>query len=90
MTTRWARKQSTPPAPSASRRSWLALLFPIGVGAAAQAPLIALIAKPPDEAARDGMLSSWCTADYCTLLGGGAGYAASGNSFPGNYVEPEE
>ena len=76
--------------PSASRRSWLALLFPIGVGAAAQAPLIALIAKPPDEAARDGMLSSWCTADYCTLLGGGAGYAASGSSFPGNYVDPEE
>jgi len=72
-----------------SRRSWLALLVPVGVGAATQAPLIALIVNPPDQETREGMLESWCTADYCTLLGGGAGYAPSGASFPGNYVEPE-
>jgi len=36
------------------------------------------------------MLSSWCAADYCTLLGGGAGYGGGASAFPGNYVEPDE
>ena len=81
-----ARRDATPE--SSSRRNLLALLFPVGVGLGSQAPLLGLIANPPDATARDEMLSSWCAADYCTLLGGGAGYAAS--SFPGNYVEPDE
>ena len=64
-------------------------LFPVGVGLASQAPLLGLIANPPDATARDEMLSSWCAADYCTLLGGGAGYGGA-SAFPGNYVEPDE
>ena len=82
-----ARRDATPE--SSSRRNLLALLFPVGVGLGSQAPLLGLIANPPDAAARDEMLSSWCAADYCTLLGGGAGYGGA-SAFPGNYVEPDE
>ena len=82
-----ARRDATPE--SSSRRNLLALLFPVGVGLGAQAPLLGLIANPPDAAARDEMLSSWCAADYCTLLGGGAGYGGA-SAFPGNYVEPDD
>ena len=82
-----ARRDATPE--SSSRRNLLALLFPVGVGLGSQAPLLGLIANPPDAAARDEMLSSWCAADYCTLLGGGAGYGGA-SAFPGNYVEPED
>ena len=82
-----ARRDATPE--SSSRRNLLALLFPVGVGLGSQAPLLGLIANPPDAAARDEMLSSWCAADYCTLLGGGAGYGGA-SAFPGNYVEPDD
>ena len=82
-----ARRDATPE--SSSRRNLLALLFPVGVGLGSQAPLLGLIANPPDATARDEMLSSWCAADYCTLLGGGAGYGGA-SAFPGNYVEPDE
>ena len=75
---------------SRSRRNVLAAIaFPVAVGLGSQAPLLGLIANPPDAAARDEMLSSWCAADYCTLLGGGAGYGGA-SAFPGNYVEPDE
>ena len=72
-----ALRARQPPAEeqTADRRAWLGALLPVGVGLAAQAPLIALIARPPDESARDKTLSSWCNSDYCTLLGGGAGHA---------------
>ena len=82
-----ARRDATPE--SSSRRNLLALLFPVGVGLGSQAPLLGLIANPPDATARDEMLSSWCAADYCTLLGGGAGYGGA-SAFPGNYVEPDD
>ena len=90
----WARKPSAPPIeqtePTSSRRNVLAAVaFPVAVGLGSQAPLLGLIANPPDAAARDEMLSSWCAADYCTLLGGGAGYGGA-SAFPGNYVEPDE
>ena len=75
---------------SADRRSLLGLLVPLGVGAATQAPLIALIANPPDESTRTAMLESWCAADYCTLLGGGAGYSPGAGGFVGNYVPPDD
>ena len=93
-TRRWARKPSAPPIeqtePASSRRNFLAAIaFPVGVGLGSQAPLLGLIANPPDATARDEMLSSWCAADYCTLLGGGAGYGGA-SAFPGNYVEPDE
>jgi len=83
-----ARRDATPA--SSSRRNVLAAVaFPVAVGLGSQAPLLGLIANPPDAAARDEMLSSWCAADYCTLLGGGAGYGGA-SAFPGNYVEPDE
>ena len=83
-----ARRDATPE--SSSRRNLLAAIaFPVAVGLGSQAPLLGLIANPPDAAARDEMLSSWCAADYCTLLGGGAGYGGA-SAFPGNYVEPDE
>ena len=90
----WARKPSAPPIeqnePISSRRNVLAAVaFPVAVGLGSQAPLLGLIANPPDAAARDEMLSSWCAADYCTLLGGGAGYGGA-SAFPGNYVEPDD
>ena len=90
----WARKPSAPPIeqtePTSSRRNVLAAVaFPLAVGLGSQAPLLGLIANPPDATARDEMLSSWCAADYCTLLGGGAGYGGA-SAFPGNYVEPDE
>ena len=81
------RRDATPE--SSSRRNLLALLFPVGVGLGSQAPLLGLITNPPDATARDEMLSSWCAADYCTLLGGGAGYGGA-SAFPGNYVEPDD
>ena len=82
-----ARRDATPE--SSSRRNVLAAVaFPVAVGLGSQAPLLGLIANPPDAAARDEMLSSWCAADYCTLLGGGAGYGGA-SAFPGNYVEPD-
>ena len=75
---------------ASSRRNVLAAVaFPVAVGLGSQAPLLGLIANPPDATARDEMLSSWCAADYCTLLGGGAGYGGA-SAFPGNYVEPDE
>ena len=83
-----ARRDATPE--SSSRRNVLAAVaFPVAVGLGSQAPLLGLIANPPDATARDEMLSSWCAADYCTLLGGGAGYGGA-SAFPGNYVEPDE
>ena len=83
-----ARRDATPEA--SSRRNVLAAIaFPVAVGLGSQAPLLGLIANPPDAAARDEMLSAWCAADYCTLLGGGAGYG-SASAFPGNYVEPDD
>ena len=83
-----ARRDATPE--SSSRRNVLAAVaFPVAVGLGSQAPLLGLIANPPDATARDEMLSSWCAADYCTLLGGGAGYGGA-SAFPGNYVEPED
>ena len=83
-----ARRDATPE--SSSRRNVLAAVaFPVAVGLGSQAPLLGLIANPPDAAARDEMLSSWCAADYCTLLGGGAGYGGA-SAFPGNYVEPDD
>ena len=83
-----ARRDATPE--SSSRRNFLAAVaFPVAVGLRSQAPLLGLIANPPDAAARDEMLSSWCAADYCTLLGGGAGYGGA-SAFPGNYVEPDD
>ena len=83
-----ARRDTAPE--SSSRRNVLAAIaFPVAVGLGSQAPLLGLIANPPDAAARDEMLSSWCAADYCTLLGGGAGYGGA-SAFPGNYVEPDE
>ena len=83
-----ARRDATPE--SSSRRNVLAAIaFPVAVGLGSQAPLLGLIANPPDAAARDEMLSSWCAADYCTLLGGGAGYGGA-SAFPGNYVEPDD
>ena len=89
----WARKPSAPieqTEPTSSRRNVLAAIaFPVAVGLGSQAPLLGLIANPPDAAARDEMLSSWCAADYCTLLGGGAGYGGA-SAFPGNYVEPDD
>ena len=93
-TRRGARKPSAPPIeqtePTSSRRNVLAAVaFPVAVGLGSQAPLLGLIANPPDAAARDEMLSSWCAADYCTLLGGGAGYGGA-SAFPGNYVEPDD
>ena len=93
-TRRWARKPSAPPIeqnePTSSRRNVLAAVaFPVAVGLGSQAPLLGLIANPPDAAARDEMLSSWCAADYCTLQGGGAGYGGA-SAFPGNYVEPDD
>ena len=93
-TRRWARKPSAPPIeqtePTSSRRNVLAAVaFPVAVGLGSQAPLLGLIANPPDATARDEMLSSWCAADYCTLLGGGAGYGGA-SAFPGNYVEPDD
>ena len=72
------------------KRQLLGLLVPLGVGAATQAPLIALIANPPDESTRTAMLESWCAADYCTLLGGGAGYSPGAGGFVGNYVPPDD
>ena len=86
--TRRAQKQPLEQT-STSRRSVLALAFPIAFGLASQAPLVSLIVSPPDASTREGMLESWCSADYCTLLGGGAGYSPGYASFPGNYVEPE-
>ena len=83
-----ARRDATPE--SSSRRNVLAAIaFPVAVGLGSQAPLLGLIANPPDATARDEMLSSWCAADYCTLLGGGAGYGGA-SAFPGNYVEPDD
>ena len=83
-----ARRDATPE--SSSRRNVLAAIaFPVAVGLGSQAPLLGLIANPPDATARDEMLSSWCAADYCTLLGGGAGYGGT-SAFPGNYVEPDD
>ena len=83
-----ARRDATPE--SSSRRNVLAAVaFPVAVGLGSQAPLLSLIANPPDATARDEMLSSWCAADYCTLLGGGAGYGGA-SAFPGNYVEPDD
>ena len=83
-----ARRDAAPE--SSSRRNVLAAVaFPVAVGLGSQAPLLGLIANPPDATARDEMLSSWCAADYCTLLGGGAGYGGA-SAFPGNYVEPDE
>jgi len=83
-----ARRDATPE--SSSRRNVLAAVaFPVAVGLGSQAPLLGLIANPPDATARDEMLSSWCAADYCTLLGGGAGYGGA-SAFPGNYVEPDD
>ena len=83
-----ARRDATPE--SSTRRNVLAAVaFPVAVGLGSQAPLLGLIANPPDATARDEMLSSWCAADYCTLLGGGAGYGGA-SAFPGNYVEPDE
>ena len=83
-----ARRDATPE--SSSRRNVLAAIaFPVAVGLGSQAPLLGLIANPPDATARDEMLSSWCAADYCSLLGGGAGYGGA-SAFPGNYVEPDE
>ena len=83
-----ARRDATPE--SSSRRNVLAAVaFPVAVGLGSQAPLLGLIANPPDATARDEMLSSWCAADYCTLLGGGAGYGGT-SAFPGNYVEPDD
>ena len=83
-----ARRDATPE--SSSRRNVLAAIaFPVAVGLGSQAPLLGLIANPPDAAARDEMLSSWCAADYCTLLGGGAGYGGA-SAFPGNYAEPDD
>lgn len=73
------RRRSTPtaPEPEATRRSWLVgALFPLGVGVAANAPFFALlVSRGPDATQRDAALTSWCDADYCTLLGGGSGYA---------------
>ena len=66
------------------------VFVPLGVGTATQAPLIALIANPPDESTRTAMLESWCAADYCTLLGGGAGYSPGAGGFVGNYVPPDD
>ena len=83
-----ARRDTAPE--SSSRRNVLAAIaFPVAVGLGSQAPLLGLIANPPDAAARDEMLSSWCAAGYCTLLGGGAGYGGA-SAFPRNYVEPDE
>ena len=83
-----ARRDATPE--SSSRRNVLAAVaFPVAVGLGSQAPLLGLIANPPDATARDEMLSSWCAADYCTLLRGGAGYGGA-SAFPGNYAEPDE
>ena len=83
-----ARRDATPE--SSSRRNVLAAVaFPVAVGLGSQAPLLGLIANPPDATARDEMLSSWCAADYCTLLGGGAGYGGA-SAFPGNYVDPDD
>ena len=78
------------PESTTDRRSLLGLLVPLGVGAATQAPLIALIANPPDESTRTAMLESWCAADYCTLLGGGAGFSPGAGGFVGNYVPPDD
>ena len=58
-----------------------------GVGSRPARPV--RTAAPPDATARDEMLSSWCAADYCTLLGGGARYGGA-SAFPGNYVEPDD
>ena len=78
----------------ADRRSVLGLLgplVPLAFGVAANAPLFALVVAPPTKEAREGMLESWCKSDYCTLLGGGAGYVPQGGADGyANYVPPDD
>mmetsp|Transcript_20000 Transcript_20000/g.39717 ORF Transcript_20000/g.39717 Transcript_20000/m.39717 type:complete len:147 (+) Transcript_20000:239-679(+) len=75
----------------ANRRGFLGLLFPVAVVAAANAPFLALMASPPDEETLDQQKADWCKSDYCTLLGGGAGFGSGGGGGSyGDYVEPTE
>merc|ERR1719152_1098930 len=46
------------------------------VAVALIAPQIGLIVAAPGEAT----LEEWCKSDYCTLLGGGAGFGGGGGS----------
>lgn len=57
-----------------SRRKLLGLALPVAVALIGQSPLLAVIAKPPSAEQREEMLTEWCKGEYCTLLGGGAGY----------------
>ena len=63
-----------------SRRSFLGLALPVGLALAANAPMLAVIAKPPTADEREEMLADWCKGDYCTLLQGGAGFADGGSA----------
>ena len=48
------------------------------VAVALIAPQIGLIVAAPDDATREATLEEWCKSDYCTLLGGGAGFSGGG------------
>ena len=50
------------------------LLFPVAAAVAVNLPLFAVIFSPPNDDEREATLTEWCRSDYCTLLGGGAGY----------------
>ena len=65
-----------------------AILFPISVVLAANAPFLMLMASPPDAATLDEMKAEWCKGDYCTLLSGGSGFG--GSEYGGDYVESPE
>jgi hypothetical protein len=59
---------------SKTRRNILGLALPLTVALIANAPFLAVMSKPPTENERETMLTEWCKGEYCTLLGGGAGY----------------
>lgn len=62
------------------RRNLLGLAFPVVIALASQAPLLAVIARPPSSDQREEMLTEWCKGDICTLLGGGSGYGSSSSA----------
>jgi len=57
-----------------TRRNILGLAVPFTVALIANAPFLAVMSKPPTQDERETMLTEWCKGEYCTLLGGGAGY----------------
>eukprot|EP00548_Thalassiothrix_antarctica_P000723 CAMPEP_0194143944 /NCGR_PEP_ID=MMETSP0152-20130528/13041_1 /TAXON_ID=1049557 /ORGANISM="Thalassiothrix antarctica, Strain L6-D1" /LENGTH=99 /DNA_ID=CAMNT_0038843573 /DNA_START=269 /DNA_END=568 /DNA_ORIENTATION=+ len=61
------------------RRNLFGLAIPVTAALIANAPFIAVMIKSPTADEREEMLTEWCKGDYCTLLGGGAGFSSSSN-----------